>query len=230
MKTLKLALCAAAASVLMSGVAAAQDSGPSIAFNVGAATDYIFRGVSQSDQEPVVFGGADVTAGKFYAGVWASSLDDLDSTDAEIDYYFGVKPTFGPISADFAAIYYTYIDQPSGADYNYWEFKAAASVPAGAGSIGTALYVSPDYFGAGVKETAYYEINGAYPVMDKLSVSATLGRLDYKGNGDYTTWNIGGTYALTDNLAVDVRYADTSRHEFGDYYEESFVATIKATF
>jgi uncharacterized protein (TIGR02001 family) len=214
----------------MAGAASAQDSGPSIAFNLGLASDYIFRGVTQSDGDPVVFGGADVTAGKFYAGVWASSLDYLDSTDAEIDYYFGVKPTFGPISADFAAIYYTYVDQPQGADYNYWEFKAAASVPAGAGSIGTALYVSPDYFGAGVKETAYYEVNAAYPVMDKLSLSGAVGRLDYKGNGDYTTWNLGGSYALTDNLSIDVRYADTSRHEFGTYYEESFTATLKATF
>ncbi|WP_269716291.1 TorF family putative porin [Caulobacter sp. NIBR2454] len=229
MKTLKLALCAATASFLMAGAAAAQDSGPTFSFNLGLTSDYVFRGVTQTDQEPALQGGVDMSAGVFYAGIWGSNVDFFDETDAEVDVYFGVKPTFGPISADFAAIYYGYVNEPNGADYAYWEFKAAGSVPVGPGSIGTALYVSPDFFGS-VGEAAYYEVNGAFPVMDKLSLTGALGRQDLEGNGDYTTWNLGAAYALTDNLSIDLRYHDTSKHEFGEYYEESFVASIKATF
>ena len=37
-------------------------------------------------------------------------------------------------------------------------------------------------------------------------------------------------YALTDNLALDVRYHDTDEHDFGDAYGSRAVASLKATF
>ena len=43
--------------------------------NVALATDYIFRGFSQTAEGPAIQGGFDATCGRFYAGVWASSLD-----------------------------------------------------------------------------------------------------------------------------------------------------------
>lgn len=229
MKTLKIALAAAAASVAMGGAALAQDEGPSFAFNVGASTDYVFRGVSQTDEEPQIYGGADVTAGMFYAGVWASNVDFLDSTDAEVDVYAGVKPTAGPVALDFAALYYGYIDAPSGSDYGYWEFKAAASIPAGPATLGAAVFYSPDFFGS-VDEAIYYEVNGSVPLAEKLSASAALGHQSLEGPGDYTTWNVGVGYALTDHIGVDLRYHDTDEHGFGDIYDSRVVLGLKATF
>ena len=71
MRTLKLALAAAAASLCFAGAAQAQeDTGPSFAFNIGAASEYVFRGISQTDEDPQVFGGVDATIGMGYAGVW----------------------------------------------------------------------------------------------------------------------------------------------------------------
>src|SRR6185437_12234796 len=43
--------------------------------NVGLTTDYVFRGISQSGEEPAIQGGVDFTCGRFYAGVWGSSID-----------------------------------------------------------------------------------------------------------------------------------------------------------
>ena len=42
--------------------------------NVGVTSDYVFRGISQSDQEAAIQGGVDLTCGKFYAGFWGSSI------------------------------------------------------------------------------------------------------------------------------------------------------------
>jgi uncharacterized protein (TIGR02001 family) len=230
MKTFKLSLVAAAAALSMGGAAYAQDdSGPTVAFNVGAASDYVFRGVSQTDEDPQVFGGVDVTYGQFYAGAWGSNVDFLDSTDAEFDLYAGFKPTLGAVSLDLAAIYYGYIDQPSGADYDYFEFKAAASVPVGKGSLGAAVYYSPDFFGV-VDDAFYYEVNGSYGLTDKISISGALGRQELEGPGDYTTWNVGLGFALNSHIGIDVRYHDTSTHEFGKLYDSRGVVSLKATF
>lgn len=229
MKALKMALLGAAASLAMGGSALAQDD-PAVdfSFNVGAATDYVFRGVSQTNEDGQIFGGADVTSGIFYGGVWASNVDFLDDTDAEIDLYAGVRPTMGPVAVDVGVIYYAYVNAPSGGDYDYWEFKAAGSIPVGQATLGAAAYYSPDFFG-GVDEALYYEVNGAIPLVDKLTLSGAVGHQALEGPGDYTTWNVGLGYAITDNFGVDVRYWDTDEHSFGDIYDERVVLSLKAT-
>lgn len=234
MKALKFALLGAAASLAMGGSALAQeDAAVDVSFNVGVASDYVFRGISQTDEGVQVFGGADVTSGMLYAGVWASNVDFLDSTDGEVDFYAGVRPTAGPVSLDFGAIYYAYIDEPSGADYNYWEFKAAASVPVGQATLGAALFYSPDFTGAAADEGLYYEVNGAMPLSDKATLSAAIGRQEVEFDGlgdlDYTTWNVGLGYAITDNVGLDIRYWDTQEEPFGDISEERVVASLKLT-
>lgn len=225
--TLRLALYAAAAFAV-AGAAAAQDP-PSVAFNLGVASDYVFRGVSQTDEKPQVFGGADVSAGRFYAGVWASNVDFDDSTDAEFDLYAGFTPTLGVVSMDLSLLYYGYTDQPSGADLDYFELKAAGSVPLGPAAIGAQVYYSPNYY-SGIDHALYYEINGAFSPTAKLSFSAAVGRQQVSGPGDYTTWNVGVGYALTDHLGLDLRYHDTDKHSFGDIYGSRAVVSLKAAF
>lgn len=226
------ALIAAGALALSAGAAAAQDAPQkafTLSYNVGVASDYVFRGVSQTDEDPQVFGGVDLTAGRFYAGTWASNVDFHDSTDAEVDLYAGFKPTLGPATLDFGVIYYGYVNAPDHADYANTEFKAAASIPAGKGSVGGAVFYSPDSFGA-ADEATYYEVNGSYPVAEKWAVSGALGRQTYKGSGDYTTWNLGAAWTLTKTLALDLRYYDTSEHDFGKLYDSRAAATLKAVF
>lgn len=224
--TLRLSLFVAA---LAFAVPAAAQSEPSVAFNVGAASDYVFRGVSQTDENPQVFAGADVEAGRVYAGVWASNVDFNDSADAEFDLYAGFRPTLGAVSLDLGVLYYGYVDQPSGADLDYVELKAAGSVPLGPATVGAQAYYSPNYYG-GVDHALYYEVNGAYAPSEKVSFSAALGRQQVTGAGDYTTWNLGVGYALTDHLGVDFRYHDTDKHSLGDIYGRRAVISLNAAF
>lgn len=220
MKTTSLNLLGVAAAISLTlgvgGAMAQEADGPKVSFNVGANSDYVFRGFSQTDEDPQVFGGVDAAYGIAYAGAWVSNVDFLDTTDVEFDLYAGVKPTAGPVTFDLGVIYYGYTDQPSGADYDYWEGKVAASVPAGPATLGAAIYYSPDFFGA-ADEAFYYEANASVAVPDsKFTVSGALGRQEQDGGLDYTTWNVGVGFALTDHVAFDVRYFDTNASNAAD--------------
>lgn len=229
MKTLKTALLAAVAAVAMGGMAHAEDAAPTVTFNVGVATDYVFRGISQTDEAGQLFGGADVSYGKAYAGVWASNVDFNNGTTMEYDLYAGVKPTVGPVALDLGVIYYGYADKPSGADEAYWEAKVAGSVPVGKGTIGAAVYYSPEFpFKTG--EATYVEVNGSVPLDDKWSFSGAVGHQSVVGPADYTTWNLGVGYAVTPKIGVDLRYWDTDEHGFGKIYDSRVALGVKATF
>src|SRR5262245_30021173 len=78
--------------------------------NIGLATEYVFRGISQTGEGPAVQGGFDATCGMFYAGVWASNLDwgAIEGTSIEMDWYAGVKFNTGRVAWDLGVIYYSY--------------------------------------------------------------------------------------------------------------------------
>lgn len=232
MKKTFSALMTTAAALALASAASAQEAEKPIdlSFNVGAATDYVFRGVSQTNENPQAYAGADATLwGLGYAGAWISNVDFGNQTDAEYDLYAGVRPTLSPVSIDLGVIYYGYINSPSGSDQDYVEWKAAASVPAGPATVGAAVYYSSDFFG-GTGDAVYYEVNGAVPIAEKLTVSGALGHQEVDYDGDYNTWNIGIGYAVTDVLGFDLRYYDTDEHDFGKLYDGRVVLGLKAAF
>jgi len=227
---------AAAVAVLATGLASqagAQDAStdPHWAFNVAGTSDYVFRGVSQTQEDPALSGGVDLTYGSVYAGTWASNVDFGDGdTNAEIDLYGGIRPEVAGWNLDLGVIGYLYTNQPDGADYDYAEFKAAASRAFGPATLGAAVYWSPDFFGASEDEATYVEANAAISPADKWTISGAVGRQVVSSDLDYTTWNLGAAYQLSAHLAVDVRYHDTDEHDFGDIYGARAVASLKATF
>lgn len=230
MKVMKIALAAAAATVALGGAAMAQEL--KLSYNIGVTSDYVFRGVSQTQEDPAIQGGIDATYGIGYAGVWASNVDfGTDDPTAEIDLYAGIRPTIGDTSLDLGLLYYGYVeDKGVPGSVSYFELKAAASRPIGPATVGLAAYYSPEYSGD-LGKALYYEINGSVPVMDKVTVSAALGHQEYdKSGADYASWNIGATYALTEKLGLDLRYHDTDEHGLGKIYGSRFVVGLKAVF
>ena len=241
MKFIKLALVAAAASVAMGGAAMAQDaSSLKLSYNVGVASDYIFRGISNTNNKGQVFGGVDATYGIGYAGVWASNVDfGTPNPDTEIDLYAGVRPTVGDVSLDLGVIYYGYDKDKNGipGSYSYSEVKAAASKAFGPATFGAAVYYSPEFPSKG-GEAIYVEANGSAPIGEKLTLSGALGyqTVDAAGyfsgvDNDYVTWNLGASAAITDHLTADLRYSDTDSHEFGkSLYGSAVTVSLKAAF
>jgi uncharacterized protein (TIGR02001 family) len=218
MKFWKLALCTSVATLGVATAAMADDK-PTIAFNAGITSDYMFRGIDQSAGGVAGFGGADVTWGKVYVGTWVSHVDFAGSyggndTLAEVDVYGGVRPQLGPVALDLGVIGYIYPKQPSGSHENYVELKALASVPVGPVTLGGAVYYSPDMTLAS-GSAVYVEGNAAYTFKNKMTLSGAVGYQDLdasKSSGltGYTTWNVGVTYPVTDHLSADIRYVGTS--------------------
>lgn len=219
-------MAAAFAALTAAGAASAQDI--EWAFNAAATSDYVFRGASQSDESLAVQGGVDATIGGFYAGAWASPVDFGDDTSAEIDAYGGYRTEAGGFALDFGVVGYFYTDAPSGADYDYVEYKAAASRAIGPATAGVAVYYSPDFFGA--DETAtYLEGNLAFTPIDKVTLSGAVGKQWLDVTDDYVTWNAGVAYAVTDSLVFDVRYHDTDVDN-APLYDDRVVASLKLAF
>jgi uncharacterized protein (TIGR02001 family) len=240
--TSKLAAqCGAAALALfaISGTAAADgyevaapppaDEGRKFAysFNIGGFSDYVFRGISQNDNDPTIQGGIDVSYGILYAGWWASGINfEPGGNDAkvEMDWYGGIKPTWGPATFDFGVIYYTYpgegfIAPLVGPELNYVELKAGVSGELVKNlATGLTVYWSPDSF---AETGSVWTIEGAagytFHQVGVFTPSIT-GVLGYVTGGDeysawngfnhYWYWNAGLALAV-DKLTFDFRYWGT---------------------
>jgi uncharacterized protein (TIGR02001 family) len=73
-------------------------------------------------------------------------------------------------------------------------------------------------------------VNGAVPLMEKVTLSGALGYQDVDYDGDYTTWNLGVGYAINDHVGLDLRYHDTDDNNLGKLYDSRVVVGIKAVF
>lgn len=219
--------CAAGAAVLLTAGAASAQAAPEIAWNAAVASDYVFRGYSQTNEDPTLQGGVDVTIGAFYVGAWASNVDFGDDTDAEVDIYGGYRGEAGGVAFDVGVVGYGYINAPSGADYGYVEFKGAVSRAIGPATIGAAIYWSPDFFGID-EEATYVEANIAFVPAPQWTVSGAIGHQALDVNDDYVTWHAGVAYAFNDNVAIDLRYHDSDVD--GPLSDDRAVAALKFFF
>lgn len=197
-----------------------------LSMNIGGTTDYVFRGLSQTLEDPTAQGGADATCGMFYVGTWMSGVDFYSDNklpgDAsmEVDFYAGIKPTWGPLTFDLGVIYYWYPGGNDGGRFgpelDFVELKGGVSGTWNNFSLGGTLFWSPDYtLETGntitLEGTAGYTFKAIGPVTP--SVSALIGTtqfLDNSGDGlDYVYWNAGFTLAV-DKFSFDFRYWDTN--------------------
>ena len=113
--------------------------------NIGAVSNYLFRGVTQTQDKPAIQGGLDYEhISGFYAGTWISNVDfgsgyefEIDlATDTfdvssysspgyELDLYLGYAAAINDdLSFDLSAIYYAY---PDGDDLDFAELGASGT-------------------------------------------------------------------------------------------------------
>ncbi|OYW56451.1 MAG: hypothetical protein B7Y80_06630 [Hyphomicrobium sp. 32-62-53] len=245
-KTLIGAASVAALAFAASAVpAAAEDREFAWSITLGATSDYIFRGLSLSNEDPAAQGSIDMSYGIFYAGAWASNIDNGAYEPWELDLYAGVKPVLGPVTFDFGAVAYLY--PADSADLDYVELKAGASMEIVKSLTGgVTFWYQPDQSNA--PEVISIEGSLAYALPQVGIFSPTISGLigysedtDSQGwfavapgaNDAYTYWNVGLAVAV-EKFTMDFRYWDTDYDQIpGDFYtglsDERFVFSAKVT-
>lgn len=169
--------------------------------NVALATDYVFRGISQTGEDPALQGGFDFKhASGFYAGVWGSNVEfspAVDDASLELDYYAGVTGEFGGgLGWDVGAIYYSYPGSESDANLDYWEAKGALSYAfkgvALEPSVSLALYYSPEFTGeTGDATYVVGSLNLALPQDFGLSLHVGQQSIDETVPDSYMEYGVG---------------------------------------
>jgi uncharacterized protein (TIGR02001 family) len=195
--------------------------------NVSLTSDYIFRGVSQSNQQPALQGGIEYAAGSgLYAGSWGSSihwLSDLSTTVApissrlELDVYGGYRGKFSDaMRYDIGALYYTYPGSfPDGFNCaNTLELYAGLTITASEKLQLGAKYslATTDLFGyVDSSGSGYLDISANYALAEGWSVSAHAGKQWIKGNTGfaYNDWKLGLTRSFSNAVSVGLAYAGT---------------------
>jgi len=228
--------------------------------NVGLYSQYVFRGIAQTNEKPAVQGGFDVAhKSGFYAGTWASNISWISdgnpaaSASMEWDFYGGYK---GSLPADFGydlgVLYYWYPGSyPSGYVLpNTTELYAALSWKflslKYSYSVNNKTFGIPDSRGS-----SYLDLTASYDVVEKVNdaigkvtVFGHLGHQWYSGNQnnfnndnyDYGDWKVG---ASTEIYGVTVGVYGTGTNAQDQYYtnpygrnlsKNQFVGYVQKTF
>ncbi|HEX2829889.1 MAG TPA: TorF family putative porin [Burkholderiales bacterium] len=122
-----MAVAGLLASAVAPAVSFAGDPPPEHTFtgNVGLFSQYIFRGLTQTDRDPAIQGGLDYAhSSGIYLGTWASNISWLKENfsappnaiagtynrggSMEWDFYGGYKMSFGDVGVDLGTLYYWY--------------------------------------------------------------------------------------------------------------------------
>ena len=218
------ALSARAIAPLADTASHAADEEPESAFtfsgNVALATQYRFRGVNLSGSEVALQGGFDVVhASGFYAGTWASTLDNdtVGYGSLELDLYGGWSgPLSEGLTGDVGFIAYTYPDAPPG-DFDYYEVYANLAFTLGPAATTVGVNYDPKQdgldFGGLTRDNLYiYSDVGIgipdTPVTINAHVGYTDGSLSFENDSKSWDWSIGASMPLVGPLTVSVAYID----------------------
>src|SRR5271165_5324063 len=153
--------------------------------SIGASTDYVYRGVSQTHDSGALQLGANYQSSQgWFAGTWGSNVDPypFGASAIELDLYTGIHR---PLGEDFAATVsytrYQYLDDPRRAHYDYDEFAVSASyrdnlVATLSYQPGSTLYSD---LGFARRRASYaYELGARWPVPNGFGLVAGAGYYD----------------------------------------------------
>ncbi|RST31518.1 hypothetical protein HMF7854_12205 [Sphingomonas ginkgonis] len=231
-----------------------------ISGSAALVSQYRFRGISQSDNKPVVQGSFTLAhRSGFYASVWGSSANANDAVNiggTEIDVYGGYSHGLGQSGVTVDAGVYGYLYPGSrravGISENYYELYASLARSLGPVTAKAGVYWAPSqsYFRRFDTATRYNlyeyaELGTALPGIPLLlhaHVGHSGGGFDYAGH-DYVDYTLGASAkwkALTADLSLvgtnlsrhDTSAADLAlgTHDFHRSAKPVLVGSLTASF
>lgn len=226
---------------------AAPASAHTVAYNVGLASEYSYRGISQSDNKPALSAGADYShASGFYLGTWASTITWLEDTAAydkskvELDLYGGFKKEVAKdTTVDLGVLKYVYPgDKVAGVVHpNTTELYAALNYK----TYGIKYSHSvTNLFGlADSKNSQYLDLYANIDIAEGTQLNLHYGKQNVKNSSvsDYADYKIGVTkdfgfasgslaYVKTTGDATDAAKGTALE----DWFDGRVIASITKTF
>lgn len=153
--------------------------------NIGATNNYLWRGVTQTENNAAVSGGVDYDAGNgFTIGTWASNVEFGDDSHTEWDLYAGYGVELQDVTLDIGYIYYAYPDT-DGSDFSEVNFTLGWNFL----SVGVSTLADSDWesdFG----DDTYIEANMAFEVANDLELGIHFGSYNFDSGTDYQDYNV----------------------------------------
>ncbi len=179
-KTL-IGLAAVAAAAIVPAVSQAQ-----VAYNVGAVSDYRYRGISQTRLKPALQGGVDYTAGAFYVGAWASTIkwikDGGGGANAELDLYGGYKGEITKgLTYDAGLLAYIYPGHDLAVSPQTTEIYGALTF--GPATLKYSHSVSNLFGFDDSKGSGYIDLSATFEITDGWMITPHIGRQTVKNFG-----------------------------------------------
>lgn len=181
--------------------------------SLALTSDYVYRGVSQTDEGPAIQGSVDFGhASGFYAGAWMSNVDfdePGDGIDLELNLYAGWVFEFDNDTAlDLQVVRYIYPGARRGFVIDYNEFIAAYSFL----DYFTATFAyTNDWLNSG-EDAFYYHFGAKLPLgVHELELRAGAGFNDVSSLAGSDYWDfqlgVGRSWGIFD---IDLSYFDTA--------------------
>lgn len=201
--------------------AAAPEPSP-LTGNFGFFSQYIFRGLTQTDGKPAAQGGFDYAhSSGFYLGTWASNISWLhdfgsySSSSLEWDLYGGYKNTFGKSDwgYDVGLLEYYYPGTVAAGSVRANTLEAYGALTWKWLSAKLSYGLGHNTFGvANSRGTYYLDFTATYPVTEKFNLIGHYGIQHFKGTNaagvsnssfaSYKDFKLGATYALPQSFTV----------------------------
>jgi len=176
--------------------------------NFGLSSNYLWRGITQSNKNAAESGGFDYSRNSgFYLGTWASTLSE---GSYEWDLYGGYSFSFNDINYDVGTISYRY---PNSNDYFSEVYFNTQFAGFSAGVAYT--YASKDNTSAAFSRgDLYYSVGYSYDADNGISLSTTIGRYDFNDElgDDYNHFNISASKSDF-TLAIDTTNQLTNHND-----------------
>jgi uncharacterized protein (TIGR02001 family) len=162
--------------------------------NMTLASEYIYRGISQTNFLPSIQGGFDVAhSSGFYAGNWNSNISWLSdatpglSAPIEMDLYAGYKFSVGPVSMDAGGLFYYYPTKGVSLAVNPNTLEGYFA--AGWGPVTAKLSIAgTELFGvAGSEMSSYFDVSASFAIPGGVTITPHIGRQTIRTDGSTPT-------------------------------------------
>ncbi len=208
------------------GVAFTSTATAELSVNIGAVSNYYFRGFSETDDGAAIQGGIDYEhESGFYVGTWLSSVDFGDDTSYEMDLYLGFADEFdNGFGYDVGYLYYAYPDarDDSGSlSADFGEVYGEVSFDTGPVGLytGMAYVVNDSRDSALEKKDMYYYAGLDIPFMDVYSAGFLVGRTNFDDSDldNYTHYTASLARDAGDwgEFSFNLEYVDESDEDVG---------------